>query len=71
MMFIDVSPECIYLTIFKNFDEDFYKSGRKCKPFFPTKSITWRKGCGSFKLDTTIKINEDNIINKYTLKIVR
>ena len=69
MIFIDVSPNCVYLTIFKNFNEDFYKSAKKCDPYFPTKSITWRKGCGAFKLDTSIKINETNIIKKNTFKI--
>ena len=69
MVFIDVAPKCIYFTIFKNFDEEFYKSGAKCNPYFPTKSITWRKKTGSFKLDTTIKINETNIIKGHTLII--
>lgn len=71
MLFIDISPDCIYITIFNNFTEEFYKSGNKCIPYFPTKSITWRKGSGAFKLDTTIKINEDNIINGYTFKITK
>ena len=69
MIFIDVAPDCIYLTIFKNFNEEFYKSGEKCKPYFPTKSITWRKQSGAFKLDTTIKINEENIIKRDSFKI--
>jgi hypothetical protein len=69
MIFIDVDPEAIYLTIFKNFSEAFYKDGLKCEPYFPTKSITWRKKSGAFKLDTTIKINEDNIAKGYTYKI--
>jgi hypothetical protein len=69
MIFIDVSPTCIYLTIFKNFDEEFYKSGKKCLPYFPTKIITWRKHKGAFKLDTTISINEKNVENGYTFKI--
>ena len=71
MLFIDIAPDCIYITIFNNFTEDFYKSGKKCIPYFPTKSITWRKGSGAFKLDTTIKINEENIINGYTFKITK
>ena len=71
MLFIDIAPDCIYITIFNNFTEDFYKSGNKCIPYFPTKSITWRKGSGAFKLDTTIKINEENIINGYTFKITK
>jgi len=69
MMFIDVAPECIYLTIFKNFNEEFYKSGAKCEPYFPTKIVTWRKGQGAFKLDTTLKINEDNILKGYSFRI--
>lgn len=69
MLFIDVAPKCLYLTIFKNFSEEFYKSGAKCSPYFPSKSITWRKKTGSFKLDTTIKINEENIQKGYTIII--
>jgi len=69
IIFIDISPECIYITIFNNFTEEFYKSGNKCHPYFSSKSITWRKKSGAFKLDTTIKINEDNISNGYTFKI--
>lgn len=69
MIFIDVAPQFIYLTIFKNFNQEFYKSGEKCIPYFPTKSITWRKGSGAFKLDTTIKINEENILKGHTFKI--
>ena len=65
MIFLDIAPQKMYITIFKNFTEDFYKqSGTdnniKCSPYFPTKSITWRKHKGAFKLDTTIKINEKN-----------
>lgn len=71
MIFFDISPEKMYITIFPNFTEEFYKkSGRdnsnKCCPYFPTKSITWRKQKGAFKLDTSIKINENN---KYTFII--
>jgi len=70
MIFIDISPECIYLTIFKNFDEEHYKGGKKCEPYFPSKQVTWRKGKGAFKLDTSIKINEENIIKGHTIKII-
>jgi len=69
MIFIDISPLTIYLTIFKNFSEEHYKSSNKCVPYFPTKSITWRKGKGAFKLDTSVTINENNVIQGYTLKI--
>jgi hypothetical protein len=68
MVFIDVSPECIYLTIFPNFTEEHYKSGNKCMDIFPTKSVTWRKHKGAFKFDTSIAINESN---KFTFKITR
>ncbi len=71
MIFLDIGPKEMYITIFKNFPEEFYKkSGSnnsvKCAPYFPTKSITWRKQKGAFKLDTTIKINDTN---KYTFKL--
>jgi hypothetical protein len=63
MAFIDVAPAHIYLTIFPNFTEEHYKTLLKCGPCFPTKSATWRKGEGAFKLDTSPNINE-NIIEK-------
>lgn len=71
MIFLDISPEKMYITIFKNFTEEFYKksgidSNNKCVPYFSTKSITWRKQKGAFKLDTSININEKN---KYTFII--
>jgi hypothetical protein len=70
MIFLDITPDKMYITIFPNFNEEFYiKSGTdknvKCEPYFPTKTICWRKQKGAFKLDTTIKINESNK-NKYT-----
>ena len=73
MIFLDISPEKMYITVFKNFSEEFYKKSgldntNKCCPYFPTKSITWRKQKGAFKLDTSININEKN---KYTFIIVR
>jgi len=71
MVFLDISPEKMYVTIFQNFTEEFYKlsgtdSSNKCSPCFPTKSITWRKQKGAFKLDTTISINNNN---RYTFVI--
>jgi hypothetical protein len=68
MIFVDISPDCIYLTIFKNFDEATYKSKEKLS-YFPTKAITWRKGKGAFKLDTSIKINEHSIQAGHAIKI--
>ena len=70
IIFVDIAPKLFYITIFKNFSKDFYmESGRnskvKCIPYFPSKSICWRKQKGAFKLDTTVKINENN---KYTFK---
>lgn len=69
MIFIDVSPKLIYLTIFKNFDEKKYKGKDTLIPYFPTKTITWRKNKGAFKLDTSEKINEECVKNGYSIKI--
>jgi hypothetical protein len=71
MIFFDIAPTKLYITVFRNFSKEFYErsgvdSTVKCIPYFPTKSITWRKKKGAFKLDTTIKINNDN---KYTFVI--
>ena len=71
MAFIDVAPQTIYLTIFENFSETHYKSGNKCIPVFPTKSITWRKGAGAFKLDSTVAINEENVKKNLAIKILQ
>ena len=70
MIFVDIAPECIYTTIFKNFAETTYKSKDKL-PFFPTKKITWRKGKGAFKLDTTVKINELSVKHGHAIKITQ
>jgi hypothetical protein len=69
MIFIDISPNDIYITIFKNFSEQSY-TGKDflCVPYFPTKTVTRRKGIGNFKLDTTVKINEECVKNGYSIK---
>lgn len=69
IIFVDIAPYNIYITIFKNFNEEHYKNKINCEPYFPSKIITWRKNSGAFKLDTSVKINETNIVNKYTIKI--
>lgn len=71
MIFLDIAPNIMFITIFPNFTEEFYKTSGansliKCEPYFPTKSITWRKQKGAFKLDTSTKINSQN---KYTFPI--
>ncbi len=71
MMFIDIAPQCIYLTLFANFTEEEYKSGEKCSRCFPSKSVTWRKQKGAFKLDTTVTINENNVSEGNTFKILQ
>jgi hypothetical protein len=68
MIFVDIAPNCIYLTIFKNFEEATYKSKEKL-PCFPTKTVTWRKEKGAFKLDTSVKINEESVKNGHAVKI--
>jgi hypothetical protein len=67
--FVDVAPAHIYLSIFPNFTEEHYKTGQKCAPYFPTKSVTWRKGEGAFKLDTSPNINEVLMIRGNCIKI--
>ena len=57
IIFIDVAQTCIYITIFKNFSEEFYKSGKKCPQYFPTKSITWRNRKEEFKGEELFKEN--------------
>lgn len=70
MIFVDIAPECIYLTIFKNFEEIIYKGNEKLH-CFPTRSITWRKRTGAFKFDTTVKINERSVENGIAIKITQ
>jgi len=71
MIFVDIAPECIYLTIFKNFSEEIYKSNKKLTELFPTKTITWRtEGKGAFKLDTTVNINESNVASGHAIKVI-
>tara|TARA_B110000881_G_C18512211_1_gene482874 strand:- start:271 stop:1080 length:810 start_codon:yes stop_codon:yes gene_type:complete len=69
MAFIDVDPQCVYLTIFPNFTEEQYKNCVKCEPYFPTRSFCWRKKSGAFKLDTTPKLNEQCILQGNAIKI--
>lgn len=69
MAFVDISPDCYYLTIFKNFDETTYKSNAKLPCIFTTKSVTWRKKVGAFKLDTTVQINIKNTTEGHTIRI--
>jgi len=68
-IFVDISPHCIYITIFKNVDESTYKESKKY-PCFPTRSITWRKEKGAFKFDTTVKINEKSVEEGHAVKII-
>lgn len=70
MLFIDIGPNCFYLTLFPNFKEEQYKSSCKCEPYFPSRSFCWRKGSGCFKFDTTETLNEEQSKkeNPHTLK---
>lgn len=70
LIFLDISPEIMYLTIFKNFSEKIFKSMQKLD-VIPQKRITWRKRSGSFKLDTSIKINDFLVKKNFTMKIYR
>ena len=70
MIFIDVTPDSIYLSIFNNFTEVHYKSGLKCEPYYPTLKVTWRKGEGAFKFTTSENINEELIKKGNCIKIL-
>jgi hypothetical protein len=59
LIFVDISPSKFFISILPNFSESHYKSGNKCEPYFPTRSVCWRKKMGCFKLDTSLKINKD------------
>lgn len=67
LLFLDISPTEIYITVMKNFTEYHYKNLQKCSPYFPTRAICWRKKCGSFKLDTTPQILAQSAKNGFTL----
>ena len=71
MVFIDVDPLCVYMTIFPNFTEYQYKNCVRCEPYFPSRSFCWRKKSGAFKFDTTPKLNEQSILNGNTIKITQ
>ena len=61
MIFLDIAPEKMYLTIFKNFTEEFYKEMRLIKEvcaLLPNKVNLLEKAKGAFKLDTTVAINK-------------
>ena len=58
MLFVDVTPENFFLTVFENFTEAEYKARTKCKRVFTTKTVTWRKKSGAFKLDTSVKLDK-------------
>lgn len=56
MAFIDIAPDNFFLTIFPNLTEEQYKSKNK-HPYFPTRTVCWRKQKGAFKFDTTKQLN--------------
>jgi hypothetical protein len=57
MIFIDISPEVMFISIFANFKEADYKSCCSCDPYFPSRKFCWRKKSGCFKFDTTYSLN--------------
>lgn len=78
VMFLNISHSgnnlLIYITIFKNFTETFWKdagtdSNIKFAPYFPSRSCTWRQKEGHFKLTTTIEINDKGCEKGCTYKI--
>lgn len=69
MIFVDIAPDCIYITVFKNFAESVYKSKEKLPWCFLTKTVTWRKGTGAFKLDTSVAINDTSVATGFAIKM--
>ena len=69
MLFVDIDPDVVYLTIFENFTEKQYRDCIPCAPYFPSRSFCHRKKSGAFKFDTTKKLNEIAESNNYTIKI--
>ena len=69
MIFLDIAPQYCYLTILPRFTEELCKKDIKFSPYFPTKSICWRKQKGNFKFDTSVNLNEQSIIKGNTIKI--
>ena len=37
IVFVDISPTSVYLSLFPNFTEEHYKTKKKCSPYFPIK----------------------------------
>lgn len=74
MIFIDIAPECFFITIFENFTEDEYKSGEKCPRVFTTKKVTRRKKSadglhgGAFKLDSSFDLCNEYVRQGNTLR---
>tara|TARA_Y100001978_G_C23651745_1_gene413819 strand:- start:700 stop:1323 length:624 start_codon:yes stop_codon:yes gene_type:complete len=72
MVFVDISPLTIYLTMMPTMSEDQYKKkGFKCGPYFPTKTTTWRKEEGAFKFDTSVNLNkkQSSVNQPHTIEI--
>ena len=61
--------QCNKSNINKNISMFYKDKSKKCEPYFPTMTITRRKGNGNFKLNTSLQINEINVEKGYTLKI--
>lgn len=56
MVFLDICPNGIFLTIFNNLSQKEYEDGNNFECF--DKKIIRRKGEGNFKFDTSITINK-------------
>jgi len=70
MVFLDISPNMVFITIFPNFSKAFYKksasdSSFKCDPVFSTASFSQRKLKGNFLISLRIGSLERS---KFTFK---
>ena len=70
MIFLDISPCMVFISIFPNFSEAFYRKSAslpsfKCEPVFSTTSFSHQKRKGSFSIALGIRSLERS---KFTFK---
>jgi hypothetical protein len=70
MIFLDISPSMVFISIFPNFSEAFYRKSAsdpsfKCEPVFSTTSFSHQKRKGSFSISLGIRSLERS---KFTFK---
>lgn len=66
LLFVDITPENVFIIIMKNFTQEFYLYDRKVLPYFENK-ILRRKKTGNFKFTLSLKQIQEN--KDFILKI--